>query len=448
MPGGYVCSASMKARLRGMTDVKRCVAGERRIRKLFSKQQRAFFTAHAPEGIKLDDLTLLGPVFVLKITSRHRSWDASWGRDVAVPDGSRILELSTKCAPAQMFQVVAEGRGFLPGEASNSPGAADEDRNGAELLRHTSPGTELMTPPAAALAVEACAGFPADRSMGSEEFYPEEAPVRRVRSRASGSTSTGHRRGVPALRARDRLRDGRRAPLDPAEYPDADPALLVPGSLVFQPDARTGRPARLPQLVVVRARRVLAAARGPGERRLHGRAPSGHAGRLRGRRGLRRLGGQGAADGGEWECAARGGLDGAAFAWGDEDGARRAMMANTWQGEFPWQNLLLDGYEGTSPVGRSRPTARALRHDRQRWEWTCDAFAIGRTPRARAAAAEPRRADPRRVIKGGSHLCAPNYCLRYRPAARQSEDVDSSTSHIGFRCVARVAACSLAGGGV
>ena len=126
-------------------------------------------------------------------------------------------------------------------------------------------------------------------------------------------------------------------------------------------------------------------------------------------------------------------------------------MANTWQGEFPWQNLLLDGYEGTSPVGPSRPTATAS----TTWPATCgsgratcshlppdgESSPLLRREPARgdreASSPAPGRAIPRRVIKGGSHLCAPNYCLRYRPAARQGEAIDTSTSHIGFRCIVR-----------
>ena len=143
----------------------------------------------------------------------------------------------------------------------------------------------------------------------------------------------------------------------------------------------------------------------------------------------------------EWEYAARGGLDGADFRLG-----RRALpggkaMANSWQGEFPWQNLKADGFEGTAP-GRQLPAERLrpLRHDRQHWEWTIRLVVAGQSasspvlpPRGPAA----RRELPRRVIKGGSHLCAPNYCLRYRPAARQGETIDTATGHIGFRCVIR-----------
>jgi formylglycine-generating enzyme required for sulfatase activity len=132
-------------------------------------------------------------------------------------------------------------------------------------------------------------------------------------------------------------------------------------------------------------------------------------------------------------------------------------MANTWQGEFPWQNLKLDGFEGTSPVGSFPPNGYGLFDMTGNvWEWTCDWFGARlpdggqraccapRNPRVTdpegsyAAAGQPGAQIPRKVIKGGSHLCAPNYCLRYRPAARQPEMVESSTAHLGFRCIVRV----------
>jgi hypothetical protein len=113
MPGGYVISASLKGRL-GTTDVKRCLAGERPIRKLFSKPQRAFFRTHAPEGIELDALSVLGPIFVLKLAFVPRDFGRKLVAEMWLyPDGSRILELSTKCAPAEMFQVALEARAFL-----------------------------------------------------------------------------------------------------------------------------------------------------------------------------------------------------------------------------------------------------------------------------------------------------------------------------------------------
>src|SRR5206468_13108595 len=113
-------------------------------------------------------------------------------------------------------------------------------------------------------------------------------------------------------------------------------------------------------------------------------------------------------------------------------------MANTWQGDFPWQNLRLDGYEGTSPVASFPPNGYGL-HDMTGnvWEWTRDDFTATHEAKRACCAPPTDERFPRKVIKGGSHLCAPSYCLRYRPAARQGETIDTSTSHIGFRCVVR-----------
>jgi len=157
----------------------------------------------------------------------------------------------------------------------------------------------------------------------------------------------------------------------------------------------------------------------------------------------------------EWEFAARGGLDGAEFAWGDEFTPGGRHMANTWQGEFPRQNVNADGFERTSPVSAFPPNGYGL-HDMigNVWEWTADwysskhqadapkACCIPENPRggSEADSYDPRTTNvkiPRKVIKGGSHLCAPNYCRRYRPAARHAEPVDTSTSHLGFRCIRR-----------
>ena len=114
MPGGYVCSASLKARLSGASEVRKRVAGKRSTRKLFSKPQRAFYTAHAPEGLELDDLALLGPIFVLKINSTPRRFGRKLVSELWLyPDGSRILELSTKATPQDAFHVAAETRDFL-----------------------------------------------------------------------------------------------------------------------------------------------------------------------------------------------------------------------------------------------------------------------------------------------------------------------------------------------
>ena len=152
----------------------------------------------------------------------------------------------------------------------------------------------------------------------------------------------------------------------------------------------------------------------------------------------------------EWEYAARGGLDGAEYAWGDEFAPKGKQMANTWQGEFPYENMLLDGHEGTSPVGSFPPNGYGLFDMTGNvWEWTTDWYsaprrrerlpaARGRPTRTRERRPErPGAAIPRRVMKGGSHLCAPNYCRRYRPAARMAQAIDTSTNHLGFRCLVR-----------
>jgi formylglycine-generating enzyme required for sulfatase activity len=157
----------------------------------------------------------------------------------------------------------------------------------------------------------------------------------------------------------------------------------------------------------------------------------------------------------EWEFAARGGLEDTEFAWGNEFTPDGRHMANTWQGEFPRQNTNADGFERTSPVTAFPPNAYGL-YDMigNVWEWTADwyspkhqadaakACCIPENPRGgrEADSYDPRTTNvkiPRKVIKGGSHLCAPNYCRRYRPAARHAEPVDTSTSHLGFRCIRR-----------
>ncbi|MBP0113136.1 formylglycine-generating enzyme family protein [Bradyrhizobium vignae] len=157
----------------------------------------------------------------------------------------------------------------------------------------------------------------------------------------------------------------------------------------------------------------------------------------------------------EWEFAARGGLEGKEFAWGDALAPGGRHMANVWQGNFPVQNLCEDGFERTSPVNAFTPNGYGV-YDMigNVWEWTSDwwsarheavaqkACCIPRNPRSGQENASydptlPNVKIPRKVLKGGSHLCAPNYCRRYRPAARHAEPVDTSTSHVGFRCVVR-----------
>ncbi|MBO0883449.1 MAG: SUMF1/EgtB/PvdO family nonheme iron enzyme, partial [Mycobacterium sp.] len=158
----------------------------------------------------------------------------------------------------------------------------------------------------------------------------------------------------------------------------------------------------------------------------------------------------------EWEFAARGGLDGALYTWGDEPQPKGRTMANTWQGEFPWQSHKPAGKQRTTPVRSYPPNGYGLFDMAGNvWEWTSDYFRAQHADDAAHPCCTPvnpriESADgsfelvesggahiPRRVIKGGSHLCAPNYCLRYRPAARQAQQIDSAMSHLGFRCIIR-----------
>jgi formylglycine-generating enzyme len=286
--------------------------------------------------------------------------------------------------------------------------------------------------------------------MGSDRFYPEERPVHSVE--VDGFWMDRHPVTVAQfqqfVRATGYVTVAERPP-DPADYPDADPSLLVPGSLVFQ---KTRGPVDLRDF-----RNWWAYVPGASWRR-----PDGPASSLAGRarhpvvhlayedaEAYAAWAGKSLPTEAEWELAARGGRHGSVYAWGDEFAPHGRLLANTWQGEFPWQNLAQDGFEGTSPVGWYPANGYGL-HDLigNVWEWTFDFFAnrdpaaephccVPRNPRVDYALGQPGETIPRRVIKGGSHLCAPNYCLRYRPAARQGEAVDTSTAHIGFRCVAR-----------
>jgi formylglycine-generating enzyme required for sulfatase activity len=292
-------------------------------------------------------------------------------------------------------------------------------------------------------------------SMGSDDFYPEEQPVHQVA--VDGFMMDEHQVTVAEFRrfvkATGYVTVAER-PLDPADYPEAEPDLLVPGSLVFDPPDHP---------VDLRVPSNWWSYR-PGAQWRH---PEGPTSTLHGRErhpvthvapedaeAFAAWAGKDLPTEAEWEFAARGGLEGATFVWGDEFAPKGKMMANTWQGEFPWQNLTVDGFEGTSPVRSFPPNGYGL-YDMAGnvWEWTSDYFmdfegsahhacCVPRNPRATSpedslVADQPGAHIPRKVIKGGSHLCAPNYCLRYRPPARQSEAIDTSTAHIGFRCVIR-----------
>jgi formylglycine-generating enzyme len=298
--------------------------------------------------------------------------------------------------------------------------------------------------------------------MGSTDFYPEERPVHEVA--VDGFWMDDHPVTVAEFRRFVKATGHvtlAELPPDPADYPDADPALLVPGSLVFH---RTRGPVDLDDYANWWSWVPGAEWRhpeGPGSTLDgHERHPVTHVA----------FGDAGAyaawaakelPSEAEWEFAARGGLDGATYAWGDEFAPRGRQMANTWQGEFPWQNLLLDRYERTSPIRSFPPNGYGLYDVTGNvWEWTTDFYTPVHpdevvhaccgpsgprlnprvtSPEASYNTGGPGEAFPRMVVKGGSHLCAPNYCHRYRPAARSPQTIETSMGHLGFRCVVRVA---------
>jgi formylglycine-generating enzyme required for sulfatase activity len=276
--------------------------------------------------------------------------------------------------------------------------------------------------------------------MGSNAFYREERPVRPETTAGfwidrHPVTNAQFRRFVEAT---GYVTFSERTPTREM-YPDAAEEFLVPGSLVF---------VKPPRPVSLRDHRAWWAYV-PGANWRHPNGPNSSIAQrdnhpvvhvnYEDAQAYAAWAGKALPSEVEWEFAARGGLDGAAYAWGDAANPDGRYLANTWQGRFPFENLAEDGFEGTSPVDAFPPNGYGL-HDvcGNVWEWTV-------TPYAPAGDAEKscchrESPDPRkmlRVVKGGSHLCAPNYCLRARPAARQGETIDSSTSHIGFRCVMR-----------
>ena len=294
-------------------------------------------------------------------------------------------------------------------------------------------------------------------TMGSDLHYPEEAPAHRVSVApflidATPVTNAQFRAFVDAT---GHVTNAEIAP-EAKDYPGALPEMLRPGSLTFRPPA--GR---------VDLRQALAwwdFTFGANWRRPYGKGSDlrdrdrhpvvhvAHADAL----AYARWAGKDLPTEAEWEFAARGGLAEAEYAWGGEFAPGGRHMANTWQGDFPIQNLREDGFDRTSPVTAFPPNGYGV-YDMigNVWEWTNDWY----VPRHEAEAGKaccipanprgPREEDSydpaqptiriaRKVLKGGSHLCAPNYCRRYRPAARHPEPVDTSTSHVGFRCIVRL----------
>lgn len=294
--------------------------------------------------------------------------------------------------------------------------------------------------------------------MGSNKHYPEERPAHRVTVDGfwMDRYPVTNARFARFVEATGHKTFAELTP-NPEDYPDAQPDLLFAGSLVFvQPSARVDLGDIRKWWQYVRGANWQYPFGVESSNDSHGAHPVVHV-TFADAEAFARWDGKELPTEAEWEFAARGGLDGAAFAWGDEFLPGGRHMANTWQGEFPWQHRSTDGYERTSPVGVFPQNGYGL-FDMvgNVWEWTTDwyqprhpheepkACCIPRNPRGPDAEgsydpAEPQIRIPRKVLKGGSHLCAPNYCRRYRPAARYPQSIDTSTSHIGFRCILRPA---------
>jgi formylglycine-generating enzyme required for sulfatase activity len=295
--------------------------------------------------------------------------------------------------------------------------------------------------------------------MGSNNHYPEEAPAHYVTVEGfwMDKCTVTNEQFSRFVEATGYLTVAER-PLKPEDYPGAKPELLAPGSVVFKkPLQRVDLRNHFnwwDYVLGANWRHPL----GPGSSLKKEMAdhPVVHIA-YEDAEAYAKWAGRELPTEAEWEFAARGGLDGAVYTWGDEFTPNGKIMANTWQGEFPIVNLLADGYERTSPVGSFPPNGYGL-YDMAGnvWEWTIDWYQEhGRIANAccasvllkdgpkggeREASIDARTPEiriPRKVLKGGSYLCAPNYCLRYRPAARIAQQIDTGTCHQGFRCVVR-----------
>ena len=292
--------------------------------------------------------------------------------------------------------------------------------------------------------------------MGSDKHYPEEAPAHRVAVDGFwiDKTPVTNGRFKTFVRATSYRTVAESLPdTEGLSRRTVRHALRRLAHLLSATKAR--RHARLDSVVEFSEGRELAASLRTRQLDQRPRRSSCRARRATRRRGLRCVGWQSLPTEAEWEFAARGGLDGAEYAWGDEFSPAGRLMANTWQGDFPHLNIAAGADKRTTPVGSFPPNGYGL-FDMigNVWEWTSDwygptppvdaskACCVPRNPHGGASRTASTRAIrrlgiPCKVVKGGSHLCAPNYCRRYRPAARHAQPVDTSMSHVGFRCVLR-----------
>jgi formylglycine-generating enzyme required for sulfatase activity len=292
--------------------------------------------------------------------------------------------------------------------------------------------------------------------MGSDRHYPEEAPVHRVTVDGfwMDETPVTNAQFRAFVRATGHVTCAE-IPPDAKDYPGALPHMLRAGSLVFTPPAAIADLRDWSQWWAFKF--------GANWRRPYGSGssikglddhPVVHVA-YRDAEAYAAWAGKELPTEAEWEFAAKSGFDDAEFAWGDAFTPGGRHMANTWQGAFPLENTQADGFARTSPVKAFPANGHGL-YDMigNVWEWTTDfwsvrhpadaakACCVPRNPRGGAASGScdpllPAIRIPRKVLKGGSHLCAPNYCRRYRPAARHAEPTDTSTSHVGFRCIRR-----------
>jgi formylglycine-generating enzyme required for sulfatase activity len=292
--------------------------------------------------------------------------------------------------------------------------------------------------------------------MGSNSHYPEEAPAHRVSVDPfwMDAHPVTNRQFREFVRATGHVTFAE-IPPDPKDYPGALPHMLYAGSLVFiKPDRNVDLKNWGDWWTFLKAadwRHPYGAKSSISGLANHPVVHVSYADAL----AYAKWAGKDLPTEAEWEFAARGGLDGAEFAWGDELTPGGKHQANTWQGEFPRDNRASDGFDRTSPVHAFPPNGYGL-YDMigNVWEWTSDWYSPKHEADAPKACCTPenprggRETDsydscqpnvriPRKVLKGGSHLCAPNYCRRYRPAARFPHPVDTSTCHVGFRCVIR-----------
>ena len=282
-------------------------------------------------------------------------------------------------------------------------------------------------------------------TLGSDRHYAEERPLREVEVEAFAMDAYA----VTNRQYAEFVTDTRyvtvaERPLNPADFPGAPAENLAPGSMVF---TRTPGPVDLRHLSQWWTWVPGASWRrpeGPGSD-LTGRGdhPVVHVAYDDALAYCDWAGAELPSEA-QWEVAARGGLPAATYVWGNRPEQPGEQLANYWHGDFPWR--AKPGYGTTMPVGSYPPNGYGL-YDMAGnvWEWTRDWYRASREPapaccvpdaaEASLDPAQPQFRIPRKVIKGGSFLCADRYCLRYRPAARRPQMVDTGMSHIGFRCL-------------